>query len=150
MFDADSIKKALMNILEKELEEENIYLLDLEVKGTGRKFRIVLTIDKKNGITAKDTEKWAERLINILKVEGIYIEPEIEVTSPGLNRELKSEREYLWAKGKRIKIITKDREFKGHLLDFKENLFYIVIGKNLIKIPVEEVKKIKLCEMEEI
>lgn len=150
MFDAESIKKALINILEKELLEENIYLLDLQVKGTGRKFRIVLTIDKKNGVTVKDTERWAERLINILKVEGIYIEPEIEVTSPGLDRELKSEREFIWAKGKKVKIITKDSEVKGHLLDFKENLFYIVFGGNLIKIPVEEVKKIKLIEMEEI
>ncbi len=149
MFDAESIKKTLINILERELKEEDIYLVDLQVKGTGRRFRIVLTIDKKDGITARDTERWAERLINVLKVEGIYIEPEIEVTSPGLDRELKSEREFIWAKGKRVKIIRKDREIKGHLLDFKENLFYIVLGENLIKIPVEEVKKIKLCEMEE-
>jgi len=149
LFEPEEIKKALFNILEKELDDENIYLLDLDVKGVGRKFRIVLTIDKKGGVTANETKKWAERLLAILKVEGFPIEPQIVVTSPGLDRELKTEREFKWAKGKKVKIITKEGEIKGNLLDFKENLFYIVNGKKIKKIPVQEVNKIKLCEMED-
>ncbi len=149
MFESEKIKKELFNILEKELEEEGMYLLDLDVKGTGRKLKIVLTIDKKGGVTAEDTKRWAERLLFILKVEGFPLEYQIEVTSPGLDRELKTEREFKWAKGKRVKIITKEGEIKGDLLDFKENLFYIVNGKNLKKIPVQEINKIKLWEMED-
>lgn len=149
MFEPEEIRKALFNILEKELKSENIYLLDLEVKGVGRKLNIVLTIDKKGGITAEDTKRWAERLLFILKVEGFPIEPQIVVTSPGLDRILKTEREFKWAKGKKVKIITKKGEIKGNLLDFKENLFYIVNGKKIKKIPVKEVNKIKLWEMED-
>lgn len=150
MYEAEKVKDVLFSILEKELSEEKITLLDLSVKGYGTKFKIILTIDKKGGITAEDTKRWAERLISIIKVEGLDIQSEIEVTSPGLDRELKSEREFIWAKGKKVKLITKDKEIKGLLLDFKENLFYILFDKNLIKIPLEEVKKIKLCEMEDI
>ncbi|MEN3045622.1 MAG: hypothetical protein ABDH49_01345 [Candidatus Hydrothermales bacterium] len=149
MYEPQKIRDVLINILEKELEEEKITLVDLSVRGHGTKFKIILTIDKKGGITAEDTKRWAERLLSIIKVEGLDIKVDIEVTSPGLDRELRSEREFIWAKGKKVKLVTKDSEIKGHLLDFKENLFYIVLNKNLIKVPLEKVKKVKLCEMED-
>ncbi len=150
IFEPEEIKDALFKILEEELKDENFYLLDLDVKGYGRKLKITLTIDKKGGrVSANDTKRWAERLLAILKVEGIPIEPQIEVSSPGLDRELKTEREFNWAKGKKVKIITHKDEIKGNLLDFKENLFYIVNGENIKKIPLKEVKKIKLTEMED-
>lgn len=151
MWEIEEIERTLFKILEREAKEENFFLLDLKVRGGGMNFKVVVTLDKIGGkITVNDTKKWAERVQNILKVEGIEGSFFIEVSSPGLDRELKTDRELEWAKGKRVSVYLDTGEnIKGHLLDFDENLFYILIADNLKKLERQKVAKIKLQELEE-
>ena len=83
-------------------------------------------IDKEGGITVNDCELVAREMNEILDRED-YIEDSyiFEVSSPGLGRPLKKEKDYARSMGKELEIrtyraIDKKKEFYGILTDYDE------------------------------
>lgn len=75
----------------------------------------------------------------------------LEVSTPGLERKLKRERDFIRFKGREISVKTRSnientKSFEGILEDFKDGTVYLndkVIEK-IIEIPVEKIKSAKL------
>lgn len=99
-------------------------LVDVEYVKEGSEWYLRAYIDKEGGITVNDCTLVAREMNEILDredyVEGSYI---FEVSSPGLGRPLKKEKDYVRAMGKNLEIrtyraINKEKEFYGILKSY--------------------------------
>ncbi|MFR4350803.1 MAG: ribosome maturation factor RimP [Roseburia sp.] len=108
------------------LERMNFELVDVEYVREGGTWYLRAYIDKEGGITVNDCEAVAREMNEILDredfVEDSYI---FEVSSPGLGRPLKKEKDYIRSMGKEVEIrtyraINREKEFYGILSAYDE------------------------------
>lgn len=89
------------------LEAQNFELVDVEYVKEGGTWYLRAYIDKEGGITVEDCELVARQMNEILDredyVEDSYI---FEVSSPGLGRPLKKEKDYIRSMGEEVEIRT--------------------------------------------
>lgn len=113
-------------LLEPIMEEYGFELVDVEYVKEGSNWYLRAYIDKEGGITVDDCELVSRRMSVLLDekdyVEGSYI---FEVSSPGLGRPLKKEKDYARSLGKDIEIrtyraIDKEKEFYGVLKSYDD------------------------------
>ena len=102
-------------------------LVDVEYVKEGGTWYLRAYIDKEGGITVNDCEAVAREMNEILDkedfVEDSYV---FEVSSPGLGRPLKKEKDYVRSMGKEVEIrtyraINREKEFYGILSAYDEN-----------------------------
>lgn len=108
------------------LEQMQFELVDVEYVKEGATWYLRAYIDKEGGITVNDCEAVAREMNEILDRED-YIEDSyvFEVSSPGLGRPLKKEKDYVRSMGKELEIrtyraIDKKKEFYGILTSYDE------------------------------
>ncbi len=108
------------------LERMQFELVDVEYVKEGATWYLRAYIDKEGGITVNDCEAVAREMNEILDRED-YIEDSyvFEVSSPGLGRPLKKEKDYARSVGKELEIrtyraIDKKKEFYGILTSYDE------------------------------
>lgn len=108
------------------IEEHGFELVDVEYVKEGSTWYLRAYIDKPGGITIDDCEAVSRRLSDILDekdyIEDAYI---LEVSSPGLGRPLKKEKDYKRSLGEEVEIrtyrmIEKQKEFTGILKAYDE------------------------------
>lgn len=103
------------------LEKFQFELVDVEYVKEGGTWYLRAYIDKEGGITVNDCELVAREMNEILDRED-YVEDSyvFEVSSPGLTRPLKKEKDYVRNMGKKIEIrtyrpVSHQKEFTGIL-----------------------------------
>ncbi len=108
------------------VEEYGFELVDVEYVKEGSTWYLRAYIDKPGGITIDDCETVSRRLSDILDekdyIEDAYI---LEVSSPGLGRPLRKEKDYKRSLGEEVEIrtyrmIDKQKEFTGILRSYDE------------------------------
>lgn len=111
-------------ILAPIMEETGFELVDVEYVKEGGTWYLRAYIDKPGGINIIDCEQVSRRLSEILDekdyIEEAYI---LEVSSPGLGRPLKKEKDFKRSMGEEVEIktyrmIDKQKEFTGILNDY--------------------------------
>lgn len=109
------------------LDRMKFELVDVEYVKEGGTWYLRAYIDKEGGITVNDCEAVAREMNEILDredfVEDSYV---FEVSSPGLGRPLKKEKDYIHSMGKEVEIrtyraINREKEFYGILSAYDEN-----------------------------
>jgi ribosome maturation factor RimP len=108
------------------LDRLGFELVDLEYVKEGGTWYLRAYIDKEGGITVDDCEVVAREMNEILDKED-YIEDSyvFEVSSPGLGRPLKKEKDYARSVGKELEIrtyraIDRSKEFYGILKSYDD------------------------------
>ena len=96
-------------------------LVDMDWSRQGRRWVLRLFLDKPGGVTVADCQAVSREAGDVLDVSRL-IEPayDLEVSSPGLDRELSSERELAWGVGKDVRCwlrepVNGQREVAGRL-----------------------------------
>ena len=116
------------------IEEHGLELVDVEYVKEGSSWYLRAYIDKPGGITIDDCEAVSRKLSDQLDekdyIEDAYI---LEVSSPGLGRPLKKEKDYKRSLGAEVEIrtyrmIEKQKEFIGILKGYDENTVTIETG----------------------
>ncbi|MCI8797793.1 MAG: ribosome maturation factor RimP [Dorea sp.] len=122
------------------IEEHGFELVDVEYVKEGSSWYLRAYIDKPGGITIDDCEAVSRKLSDQLDekdyIEDAYI---LEVSSPGLGRPLKKEKDYKRSLGAEVEIrtyrmIEKQKEFIGILKGYDENTVTIEAGDGTEKI----------------
>lgn len=81
-----------------------LVLVDVEWRREGRGWVLRFFVDKAGGIGIADCQRFSQEAGDLLDVSGLVSEPyDLEVSSPGLDRQLKKEREFRWAVGRPIR-----------------------------------------------
>ena len=109
------------------MEENHFELVDVEYVKEAGTWYLRAYIDKEGGFTVDDCEMVSRRLGDWLDKEDFIDESYIlEVSSPGLGRPLKKEKDYIRSMGKEVEIrtyraINREKEFYGILSAYDEN-----------------------------
>ena len=109
------------------VEEHGCTLWDVEYVREAGQWNLRIYNDKDGGVNIQDCETVSRALSDQLDAED-YIEDAyiLEVSSPGLGRPLKKEKDYIRSMGKEVEIrtyraINREKEFYGILSAYDEN-----------------------------
>jgi ribosome maturation factor RimP len=145
-----TVTKQVSDLIEPILDELGFELVDTEYQTDRGRWVLRLYIDKEGGVTIDDCAKVSHELGDLIDIKNI-IENEyvLEVSSPGLNRPLKKESDFIRVTGKKVKVRTKtplkgQRNFMGVLKDFKEHELYIQSEGQLITVAWANIEKANL------
>jgi ribosome maturation factor RimP len=85
------------------LRDHGLELVDLEWRD-GPRGVLKLAVDKPGGVAVGDCERVSREIGDVLDALGLIGSGyDLEVSSPGLDRRLRSDREFRWAIGKRVR-----------------------------------------------
>lgn len=122
------------------MEEYGFELVDVEYVKEGGTWYLRAYIDKPGGININDCEMVSRRLSDILDekdyIDDAYI---LEVSSPGLGRPLKKEKDYKRSLGEEVEIrtyrmIDRQKEFTGILKSYDEKTVTIEMEDETVRI----------------
>ena len=98
-----AIKDVVREAIAPTVSELGYSIWDITYSKIGSDYHLEITIDSENGINIEDCERVHRAIDPILDekdpIEGFYY---LEVSSPGIERELRTEEHYLWAVGERV------------------------------------------------
>ena len=90
-------------ILQPILRDRGLTLVDLEWRD-GPRGLLRLAVDKPGGVAIDDCERASREIGVALDVSGLIAAGyDLEVSSPGVERRLRTDREFQWAIGKRVR-----------------------------------------------
>ena len=142
---------AVTLLAEPLLTEYGMELVDVEFQFERGKWILRIFIDKRGGITIDDCASISRELGDLIEAENIidltYV---IEVSSPGLNRPLKKEDDFIHSVGKTVQLrmsrpVKGRRNFSGYLADIKEGRITLIMDDNYrVELPLNEIDKARL------
>lgn len=118
--------KDVQEFVRKRAAERGYQIVNMAAKG-GNTFHIDVVLDKEGGITLDECAVFNREVMKWIDAEKMFVRGYlIDVSSPGLDRELKSDSEFVWAVGKSVMIVTRDNagkieEFNGKIVSSVEN-----------------------------
>ena len=122
-----SYEEKTEQLIQPFIDAHHFELVDVEYVKEGSDWYLRVYIDKEGGITVDDCEAVSRRFSDILDdkdyIEDSYI---FEVSSPGLGRPLKKEKDFKRNLGEEVEIrtyraIDRQKEFVGILKSYDEN-----------------------------
>jgi ribosome maturation factor RimP len=132
------------------LSNEGMELVELEYRRESKGWVLRLYIDKEGGVTLDDCTRISQEVGRSLDVENFISTPyTLEVSSPGLARPLKKEKDFMKYRNHMVKVKTIDpienrRQFKGKLLGITENRIEIAMDGGVFQILLSNVAKANL------
>jgi ribosome maturation factor RimP len=145
-----SISESIIEIIEPVIQDESLELVDVEYKKLGKTWTLRVYIDKAQGITVDDCQKISRQIEDTIEVDELITNPFVlEVSSPGLDRPLKKEKDFLRYRNKPVEVktyspIENRKNFLGTIQDCKEKILYLNEEGASIKIPLDTIAKAKL------
>ncbi|MGL4652320.1 MAG: ribosome maturation factor RimP [Cetobacterium sp.] len=128
------------------VEKRNVDLVDLEYIQEGGYLYVRIFIEKTDGdITLEDCGSLSNEIdetIDSLIPHKFFL----EVSSPGVERPLKKEADFVRFNGEKIKVSLKhklndNKNFEGIIEDFKDETLFLNIKGQTLEIPFKEIKK---------
>ena len=137
-------------LMEPGLLADGLELVDVEYKKEGKNWILRIYIDREGGVTLADCQKVSRLAGDLIEVEEV-IEPvyTLEVSSPGLNRVLKKEKDFLKYSGKKIYVqchapMDGRKKFTGILIGFIDQSIHLEVDGQHYTIPLNLVAKANL------
>jgi len=133
-------------VIQPVLRDRGLELVDVDWRGSRPRGILRVFVDKPGGVRVEDCEKASRELGDVLDVAGL-IEGgyDLEVSSPGLDRLLRKERELCWAVGKPVRCWTAGgHEFAGRLAAVKADRLVLQGPGEPIEVPRAILTKARL------
>ena len=145
-----SVTESIEELVTPIINENRLELVDVEYKKEGKNWFLRIFIDKEGGVMVDDCTRVSRQIEDLIDVEEVvpssYV---LEVSSPGLDRPLKKEKDFLRFKGKRAHVTTytpihQQKNFKGTIHDFQKDVLFLDIDNQRVEIPRNQIAKAKL------
>jgi ribosome maturation factor RimP len=144
------VTQSVTELIEPGLLADGLELVDVEFKKEGQSWVLRIYIDREGGVTLADCQKVSRLAGDLIEVEEV-IEPvyTLEVSSPGLNRVLKKEKDFLKYSGKKINVqchapMDGRKKFTGILTGFIDQSIHLEVDGQHYTIPLNLVAKANL------
>lgn len=131
-------------------EDLGVYIVDVSYKKSDGTNVLCYFIDKENGVGIDECEAFSRAVeLKLDECDPIESEYSLEVSSPGADRQLKKEREFLYYLGREVdvklyKALDGLKEFSGILKSFADDTAVIEKDGSDVAVTVKEAAYIKL------
>jgi len=146
-----SIDEKIQEITARVAKENNLELVHAETVGTIQNLTVRVFIDKPGGVTHEDCSTMSRKLGEIFDAENfIPLSYLLEVSSPGLERQLYSLQDFEKFAGKLAKVKTKaaingQKNFRGRIAGIEnEEIIFDDKTNGTVRFPYNEVAKANL------
>ena len=153
----DDVKEKIRQLAEPVIVSEGMELVHVECAKMHTRWIIRLFLDKENGVTLDDCANISNQLGDLFDIreviKGAYT---LEVSSPGFDRPLSRDQDFVKYKNSRVNIKTSvkiegSKNFHGILLDYIEEagqklVLIDIAGKNY-RIPKQDIAKANLADV---
>ena len=152
----DDVKEKIRQLAEPVIASEGMELIHVECIKMHTRWIIRLFLDKENGVTLDDCANISNQLGDLFDIreviKGAYT---LEVSSPGFDRPLSRDQDFVKYKNSRVNIKTNVKiegikNFHGILLDYIEEdgqkLVLIDIAGKIYRIPKQDIAKANLAD----
>lgn len=143
---ANKIEKTALSLGESVAEKTGVYIVDVSYE----KGILCYYIDMEGGVGIDKCEEFSRAVEEVLDSEDIIDkEYSLEVSSPGVDRKLKKEREFLYYIGREVEVklyAAQDgvKEFDGVLKGYHDKTAVVERDGEDMEIPVKEAVYIRL------
>ena len=136
----------LHRLLETTLEGLGYELVDFERSAKGKLVRVY--IDKPGGIDVEDCARVSNHLSRVFAVENVAYD-RLEISSPGLDRSLKKEQDFVRFAGHKARIkvrvpIEGQRNFVGVLRDTRAGKVEVEVDGRVVSLDLANLDKARL------
>ena len=145
-----SIYQLVRDLIEPTVTEHNIELVDVEYIKAGKVWTLRVFIDKEQGVTVSDCQKLSREIEDLIEIHELISDPyNLEVSSPGLDRPLKIEADFLRNKDKQIQLKTYApiggrKNFSGIVLDVKDKILFLKYKDDCQELELANIAQAKL------
>ncbi len=128
------------------LRDHGLELVDVEWRPLRPRGVLRLFVDKPGGVGIRDCERVSREIGDVLDASAIIeASYDLEVSSPGLDRLLRKERELCWAVGKRVSCwLAGGREVRGRLVAVEPDRLVLEHDGERVELPRAGVTKARL------
>jgi ribosome maturation factor RimP len=151
MSETKKIINGVSPLVEGFLHESGMEMVDLEFRFESGRWTLRIFIDKEGGVTVDDCANVNKELGYLIEAKNIidyhYV---FEVSSPGLNRPLRKEKDFIRSMGKMIKLelarpVNKRSKFTGRLTNVREGMISLLVDDgSLVELPLREIDKARV------
>lgn len=152
---SSDVKTTTENLVTPILEAENFKLVDIEYVKEGQDWFLRVYIDKDDGITIDEcgmvSGLLSDKLDEVDIISGNYF---LEVSSPGVERPLKTSEDFVESIDKNIFVtlyaqIDGEKEYEGVLKDFTDQIatikYKVKTQYKEVRIPYDKIAKARLA-----
>jgi ribosome maturation factor RimP len=151
MSETKKIVNEVSPLAEGFLHESGMEMVDLEFQFESGRWTLRIFIDKEGGVTVDDCANVNKELGYLIEAKNIidyhYV---FEVSSPGLNRPLRKEQDFIRSIGKMIKLelarpVNKRSKFTGRITNVREGMISLLMdGGSLVELPLRGIDKARV------
>lgn len=145
-----SAVQSVTELIEPVLEAMDVELVDVEYRFEQGRWVLRIYADIQGGISVDDCARVSREIEDLIEVNDIFQQEYVlEVSSPGLNRPLKKEKDFVRVKGEKIKVRMRTalkgrRNFTGYLTDVRDGIAYVDVTEGRVALPLDEMEKANL------
>jgi ribosome maturation factor RimP len=147
---ADTVAKRVGAVALPVLEEMGLELVEVQYRREQSGWVLRLIIDKQDGISLQDCAAVSREISQLLDIEDFVDQAyNLEVSSPGLNRPLKSMADFERFTGRKAKIktiepIAGEHVFIGRIKKTEGETIILEIGRKEVTMPFSQVARARL------
>lgn len=148
----EEIQEKIAALAESIAEQHGVRVYDVEIVGNARNPFVRVYVDKEQGVSLDECAKFSRSLAALIDVEDpIPTAFVLEVSSPGLDRQLKKLKHYEQSRGMLVKVVMKKKSVDGQnvvigrIMGVQGDLITLITGdeQNLL-IPFDTISRARL------
>jgi len=147
---SETVIGAITSLVMPVLQEMDLELVDVFYRRESSGWVLRLVIDKEDGVTLENCTAVSREVSHLLDIEDIIEQAySLEVSSPGLDRPLKSIGDFQRFTGRKAKVTTKEliegnQVCMGRIKKVEDELIIMEVGQQELRIPFSEIAKARL------
>ena len=143
---ADERELRIEEVVLPVLRDRGLTLVDLEWREHRPRGVLRVYVDKPGGVGIEDCQRASREMGDVLDASALIEEGyDLEVSSPGLDRQLRKDREFRWALGKQVQCwVAGGQEFRGRLVDVDAARLTLDHDGERVEVARDRVTKAKL------
>ena len=149
----DRLQEDLEKLIHPFIEEERLVLVELKIFRRGGNVAVEILIDKPaGGISIGECSSLNRRINDAIEAQGMISDNyTIEVSSPGLDRPLRTSGDFQRVLGRPVRIflsrpVLERVEYEGVIVNIAMNNLIVDLGQSRVEIPIESIDRGKQIE----
>ncbi len=149
LLEMNKSKNEIRNLFENEIEEMGFDFVDMAIVLSGKSCDIRLFVDREGGITIDECREVSRAISDLIFSRDLLSQDySLQVSSPGIDRPLKNEKDFRRNKGRKIELEYRDeseiKKVSGSILSVDEFVHLTGKSEGDISIPLSSVVKGKI------